>query len=33
MTIVIENVKEEFLPALRGLSKTMKAKMRTKNHV
>lgn len=29
MTLIIENVKEEFLPAFRGLSKSIHAKMRT----
>lgn len=30
MTLIIENVKEEFLPAFRELSKSTRAKMRTK---
>ena len=30
MTLIIENVKEEFLPAYRGLNKSFKVKMKTK---
>ncbi|WP_297571510.1 hypothetical protein [uncultured Helicobacter sp.] len=29
MTLIIENVKEEFLPAFKGLAKGIKAKIRT----
>lgn len=30
MTLIIENVKDEFLPAFRGLAKGAQAKIRTK---
>lgn len=30
MTLIIENVKEEFLPAFKGLSKSIQAKIKTK---
>ena len=30
MTLIIENVKEEFLPAFRGLAKGVQAKIKTK---
>lgn len=32
MTLIIENVKKEFLPAFRGLSKSAKAKLKMKKN-
>lgn len=31
MTLIIENVKKEFLPAFRGLSKSINAKLKMRN--